>query len=171
MKPPPTRRLRRAYLHLPYSMTISRLLDTTSRRTERETLASLGSHQVNVPVIPILSILNGLSVARIEVLLFPVASVVRLPDPIPLLQPHYKAFIAPTDRSVPVLRIGTLASRFWPLGLLPLTSERLVPAVPRNSLHPFHAPSTPVAIRPVIRHLADLSQVGYTLLVSTTLVS
>ena len=29
MKPPPTRRLRRAYLHLSYSMTLSRLLDTT----------------------------------------------------------------------------------------------------------------------------------------------
>ena len=35
MKPPPTRRLRRALLHLSYSMTISRLLDTTrsSNRT------------------------------------------------------------------------------------------------------------------------------------------
>jgi len=51
----------------------------------------------------------------------------------------------------------------------PLTSERLVPAVPRDSLHPLHAPSTPVAVRSVIRHPADLSQVGFTLLVSTTL--
>src|SRR5262247_4383667 len=33
--------------------------------------------------------LNGLSVARIEVLLFPVASVLRPLDPTPLLQPHY----------------------------------------------------------------------------------
>ena len=37
MKPPPTRRLRRALLHLSYSTTISRLLDTTrsSNRTSR----------------------------------------------------------------------------------------------------------------------------------------
>src|SRR6476646_5456719 len=33
----------------------------------------------------------------------------------------------------------------------PLASERLVPAVPRKSLHPIHAPSTPVAVCPVIR--------------------
>src|SRR6266571_3291059 len=33
---------------------------------------------------------NGLSVARIEVLLFPVASVMRPLDPTPLLQPHYE---------------------------------------------------------------------------------
>src|SRR5260370_30702431 len=51
----------------------------------------------------------------------------------------------------------------------PFASERLVPAVPRDSLHPLHAPSTPVAARSVIMHPADLSQVRYTLLVSTTL--
>ena len=33
---------------------------------------------------------NGWSVARIEVLLFPVASVMRPLDPTPLLQPHYE---------------------------------------------------------------------------------
>jgi hypothetical protein len=38
----------------------------------------------------ILLMLNGLSVARIEVLLFPVASVMRPLDPTPLLQPHYE---------------------------------------------------------------------------------
>ena len=53
----------------------------------------------------------------------------------------------------------------------PLTSKRLVPAVPRKSLHPIHAPSTPVAVCPVIRHLTDLSQKGYTLLVLTTFAS
>src|SRR5258708_17681613 len=37
-----------------------------------------------------LSMLNGLSVARIEVLLFPVASVMRPLDPTPSLQPHYE---------------------------------------------------------------------------------
>ena len=44
LKPPPTERLRRTYLHLPYSMTLSRLLDTTSLRTGRERLRSYGSH-------------------------------------------------------------------------------------------------------------------------------
>src|SRR5258708_5883495 len=34
--------------------------------------------------------LNGLSVARIEVLLFPVASLMRPLDPTPSLQPHYE---------------------------------------------------------------------------------
>src|SRR5262249_10102975 len=51
----------------------------------------------------------------------------------------------------------------------PLPSERLVPAVPRKSLHPIHAPSTPAVVCPVIRHPTDLSQKGYTLLVLTTL--
>ena len=112
--------------------------------------------------------LNGLFVACIEFILSPVASVMRLPDPTPLLQPHYRAFFARTSRSAPVLRIGTLASRFWPLALLPL-HRRLVPAVPCNRLHPSHALSTPAATRPVIRHHASLSQMRYTHLVSTTL--
>src|SRR5438046_2257448 len=34
--------------------------------------------------------LNGLPVARIGVLLFPVVSIVRPPDPTPSLQPHYE---------------------------------------------------------------------------------
>ena len=38
LKPPPTERLRRAHLHLSYSMTLSRLLDTTSLRTVRDYL-------------------------------------------------------------------------------------------------------------------------------------
>src|SRR5215831_15814310 len=51
----------------------------------------------------------------------------------------------------------------------PFTSERLVPAVPCNRLHPSHALSTPAVTRPVIRHLTGLSQMGFTHLVSTTL--
>src|SRR5215470_2603084 len=35
LKPPPTRRLRRTFLHLSYSMTPSRLLDTTTLATGR----------------------------------------------------------------------------------------------------------------------------------------
>src|SRR5262249_25837245 len=114
------------------------------------------------------SILNGLFVACIEIILFPVVSLPRPPDPIPLLQPYYWAFIAPTDRSAPVLRLGTLASRFCPLGLLPY-HRTLVPAVPYNRLHPLHALSTPVATCSVTRHPADSSQKNHTLLVSTTL--
>ena len=40
-------------------------------------------------------------------------------DPTPLLQPHYRVFNATTGRSAPGLGFGTLASRFWPLELLP----------------------------------------------------
>ena len=49
-----------------------------------------------------------------------------------------------------------------------LNIRALVPAVPRKSQHPTHAPSTPVAVCPVIRRLTDLSQKGFTLLVLTT---
>ncbi|TIN33969.1 MAG: hypothetical protein E5Y32_31470 [Mesorhizobium sp.] len=46
-----------------------------------------------------------------------------------------------------------------------LCIRSLVPAVPRECLCPTHAPSTPVAARP-IRHPADLSQDDETVLVS-----
>src|SRR3974390_2346202 len=69
------------------------------------------------------SIENGLFVAPFEVILFPVGSRVRLPDPTPLLRPHYRALNAPTDRSAPVSCIGTLASRLAPLALLPWHQE------------------------------------------------
>src|SRR6516164_135344 len=96
-------------------MTISRLLDTTSRRTGREPLGSSGSHQANTPV----ERLVWRSVARIEVLLFPVASLMRPLDPTPSLQPHYEPSsllgVGPPQCSVSV----PLASRFSPLGLLP----------------------------------------------------
>ena len=62
---------------------------------------------------------NGLSVVCICIFLFPVVSTIRLPDPIPSLQPHYGAFIANTNRSAPMLCFGTLASRFSSLVLLP----------------------------------------------------
>ncbi|TIM81296.1 MAG: hypothetical protein E5Y50_33990, partial [Mesorhizobium sp.] len=47
-----------------------------------------------------------------------------------------------------------------------LCIRSLVPAVPRECLCPTHAPSTPVAARP-IRHPADLSQDDETVLVSS----
>jgi hypothetical protein len=83
---------------------------------------------------------------------------------------HYRAFIAHTSRlPIPVLRLGTLASRFWPLGLSPFTSERLVPAVPCNRLHPLHALSTPATTCSVTRHPAGLSQKSFSPLVLTAL--
>ena len=44
----------------------------------------------------------------------------------------------------------------------PLTSERLVPAVPHESQYPVHAPCAPIAVCPVIRHPTDLSQRSFT---------
>src|SRR5215469_17863743 len=51
----------------------------------------------------------------------------------------------------------------------PLISERLVPAVPCNRLHPLHALSTPAATCSVLRHPAGLSQERDSALVLTTL--
>ena len=49
-----------------------------------------------------------------------------------------------------------------------LAIRALVPAVPRESQHPVHAPFTPVAVCPVTRHPTDLSQKRLTPLVLTT---
>src|SRR5271156_3083606 len=59
---------------------------------------------------------------RLALTLHPVSSctVMQPPDSIPLLQFHYRTFIARTNRSAPVLHIGTLASWLQPLVLLPL---------------------------------------------------
>src|ERR1700745_2924127 len=92
--------------------------------------------------------LNGLSVVRIVIILFPVVSTIRPPDPIPLLQPHYRPssllLIGPSQCS---------ASVFSPRGFrrlcFSLVIRALVPAVPHRSLHPVHAPSTPVTVCPV----------------------
>ena len=82
----------------------------------------------------------------------------------------------PITRPSTLIRVGppqSPASVLSPCGLLRLSFSlcirSLVPAVPRESLCPTHAPSTPVAARPVIRHLADLFQDDETVLVSTTL--
>src|ERR1700704_2528382 len=91
-------------------------------------------------------------------------------DPTPSLQLHYEpSSLHESVRPSALHRYARLAVlAAW---ASPLASERLVPAVPRKSLHPLHAPSTPVAVCPVIRHLTDLSQKGYTLLVLTTFAS
>src|ERR1700730_8237575 len=113
--------------------------------------------------------LNGFPVARIGVLLFPVVSIVRPPDPTPSLQPHYE----PSS----LLRIGPpqcSASVLSPRGFRRLSFSLAIRATgscssAQKRLHPIHAPSTPVVVCPVIRHPTDLSQKGYTLLVLTTL--
>src|SRR5260370_3519621 len=76
---------------------------------------------------------------------------------------HYYGSVRPSA----LLRYSRLA--VFAAWASPLPSERLVPAVPRKSLHPIHAPSTPVAAHPVIRHLAASSQKDQTLLGLTTL--
>src|SRR5580658_11043365 len=73
-----------------------------------------------------------------------------------------------------LVRIGppqslALSPHGWHRLRFSLGIKSLVPAVPRESLCPTHAPSTPVATRPVIRHLAGLSQDDETVLVLTTL--
>src|ERR1700730_14382737 len=82
---------------------------------------------------------------------------------------------SPITEPSSLLRIGPpqySASVLSPRGFrrlcFSLAIGALVPAVPRKSLHPTHAPSTPVAICPVIRPLTDLSQKGYTPLVLAT---
>src|SRR5215469_4710957 len=60
--------------------------------------------------------LNGLFVACIEFILLPVVSLMQPPDPTPLLQPHYRAFVARTSRSAPVLRFGLSPRGFGRLG-------------------------------------------------------
>src|SRR5215813_3488977 len=74
----------------------------------------------------------------------------RPPDSTPLLQPHYRTFAATTGRSAPTCCFGTLASRFWPLVLLPC-HQQAGSRSSAQSLCPTPAPFTPAAARPVIR--------------------
>src|SRR5713101_1726528 len=60
-------------------------------------------------------------------------------------EPHYRAFIATTGRSVPACCIGTLASRFHAACASPFCINTLVPTVPHESPGQSHALSTPVA--------------------------
>src|SRR3712207_1865921 len=69
---------------------------------------------------------NGFT-ALISLLLFPVELRMQWFNPTPLLQPHYRAFITPTSRSVPAFRLGTLASWFLPFVLLPCHRIRWFP--------------------------------------------
>ena len=83
----------------------------------------------------------------------------------PITEPSSLLRVGPPQCSC----FGTLASRLFAACASPLASGRLVPAVPRKSLHPIHAPYTPAAVRPVIRLPADLSQRNTPPLVLTTI--
>ena len=73
-------------------------------RDMAHTLASYGSHQANV--------FYALSHRQLH----PVTrcTAAQHPDPVPLLQLHYRAFVAPTDRSAPVPCFGTLGLTAFP---------------------------------------------------------
>src|SRR5262245_17826618 len=98
-------------------------------------------------------------------------SVARVASCYYLLQPRYRLSsllrIGPPQCSASVLSPRGAHRLCFSLNII----RALVPAVPRESLHPVHAPSTPVAVCPVIRHPTDLSQKRFMPLVLTTLVS
>ncbi len=103
------------------------------------------------------------------IFLFPVVSTTRPPDPdpfapVPITGPSSLIRIGPSQCSASVLSPRDFRRLCFSLAI-----RALVPAVPHKSLHPTHAPFTPVAVCPVIRLLADLSQKGFALLVLTTL--
>src|SRR4051794_4981274 len=110
---------------------------------------------------------GGLSVVRIGVLLFPVVSSIRPPDPVPSLQPHYGPSLL-LQTGPPQRPASVLSPRGFLRLCFSLNIEALVPAVPRKSLCPTHAPSAPVAACPVIRNLADSPHWGFPPLVLTT---
>ena len=134
-----------------------------SRRTGREPLGSSGSHQAHTPVERLVCLSHASK-----------SSCFQLPRSCDrLTRPLRSSPITGLRRSYESVR-PSAPHRYARLAVFaawasPFTSERLVPAVPRDSLHPLHAPSTPIAVRAVIRHPADSSQVNHTLLVSTTL--
>src|SRR5262245_20445379 len=114
--------------------------------------------------------LKGLPVARIGVLLLPVVSIVRPPDPTPSLQPHYEPSsllrIGPPHCSASVLSPRGFRRLGFSLGIRATGSCSSAQKPASES-----RPSTPVAACPVIRPLTDSSQKGFTLLVLTTLAS
>src|SRR6516225_2967064 len=112
--------------------------------------------------------LNGLSVVRIASSCFqlfrPYDRLTRSLCSSPITGPSSLVLIGPPQCSASVL-----SPRGFRRLCFSLDIRALVPAVPRKSLRPVHAPSTPVAVCPVIRH--PFSQGSYTPLVLTTLAS
>ena len=85
--------------------------------SERSVNLSIHSAPIKRPDVPMFMATGAC--CNHHLLLLPVGQQPQRLDPTPLLQPHYTAFFARTGWSVPVLRIGTLASWIQPLVLLP----------------------------------------------------
>src|SRR5260363_290455 len=79
------------------------------------------------------------------------------PKATPLLHHHYSDFFATTNCSVPVSCFGTFIFEFSVSCISPLTSTRLVPTVPYQSLYQNHASYTPDTTCSVTECLASSS--------------
>src|SRR6516164_8730856 len=114
--------------------------------------------------------LNGLFVVRISSSCFQLfRSYDRLTRPLcssTITAPSSLLLVGPPQCSASVL-----SPRGFRRLCFSLAIRALVPAVPRESQHPVHAPFTPVAVCPVTRHPTDLSQKRLTPLVLTTSMS
>jgi|ERR1700733_5979893 hypothetical protein len=82
---------------------------------------------------------------------------------------HYSDFTATTSCSAPVSCIGTLILAVSATWISPLTSRRLVPAVPYRSPNQTHAIYTPDTTYTITRLSVDLSQGIETPLVSMSI--
>jgi hypothetical protein len=98
---------------------------------------------------------------------FPLTRDLDAGDPLPLLDGHYPASSL-LRRSPPQLAASVLSASDCRPCAFSLNIGKLVPTVPRRSLHPIHAPYAPAAVRAVNRLPADLSQERETPLVLTT---
>lgn len=87
------------------------------------------------------------------------------PLPAPLLHDHYSHFITTTSCSVLVPSTGILTLVDFATWISPLSSRRLVPAVPYKSLNQTHATCTPNTTYPVIRSPVDLSESNFQTLI------
>ena len=143
-------------------------------RTERDTLASLSSHQANTPVMPsrqctkrpalCRDCLSYASASSCFQLFRPYDRLTRSLCSSPITGPSSLLLIGPPQCSASVL-----SPRGFRRLCFSLAIRALVPAVPRESQRPIHAPSTPVAVCPVIRHPTDFSQKRFMPLVLATL--
>src|SRR5215469_8564997 len=151
LKPPPTRRLRRALLHLSYSTTISRLLDTTRSSNRTCRFPASGSRKRRTPsrtrhVTPSATSEHKPGAARLIVNPHVLCCFLRssLPE-VPSLHRRYPASLVvrtspPPHMSQPLsLRRGQsirLRSPAWSFriasGLLCLPAIAIIPAGPRE---------------------------------------
>jgi hypothetical protein len=77
-----------------------------------------------------------------RVFLSPVASRIQRPDPIPLLQPHYRAFIAPTNRAASALSPHGFRHLCFSLGI-EATGSFSAAKKPASDSRPLHAGRRP----------------------------